>query len=246
MRRSRSKKEQLVDSVSAYDRIATEFPVLSAFRGEYLASIEELVISGLPPGAHSLLDVGAGDGRRASRIADGVGIERVILLEPSREMRKQWPTGAQGWAIRAEELFQKEDQFDVITCLWNVLGHIFPFEKRIEVLQNCGRLLSPEGLLFVDVNHRYNARQYGLVTTALRMLRDLVNPGLENGDVTVRWDVAGATYATAGHVFTDREFRRMVDSAGLAIENIFTVSYSTGKISWSKFGGNPLYILRRV
>ena len=57
--------------------------------------------------------------------------------------------------MRAEDLHLVQAEFDIITCLWNVLGHIFPFARRIEVLRKFARLLSPQGKLFIDVSHRY-------------------------------------------------------------------------------------------
>ena len=230
----------------AYDRIARKFSQLSEHRRAYLASIEQLAISHIPHGSGSLLDLGAGDGTRALRIAKATDIHHLVLLEPSAEMRKEWPAHVTAWSIRAEDLAERNETFDVITCLWNVLGHISPLNSRIEVMRHCARLLAPEGRLFLDVNYRYNAAHYGLIRTTLRFLRDLARPNEQNGDVIVRWEIEGAQYATSGHVFTHGELCRTVNAAGLTIENKFTVSYSTGKIHRSRFAGNPLYILRRT
>ena len=229
-----------------YDYLAPHFAQLSNRRRAYLSAVEELIISQIPHSSRSLLDVGAGDGARASRIAHGAGIENLVLLEPSPEMRKNWPPSVEHWPIPAEQLCDKQASFDVITCLWNVLGHISPAGNRAEVLRHCARLLSPEGLLFVDVNYRYNARHYRIAPTLLRMLHDLIHPNVKNGDVTVRWNLEGSRYTTKGHVFTQREFRRMATSAGLTIVKQFTVDYDTGKLCRQQFTGNPLYVLRRA
>ena len=235
-----------LDPVTAYDQIAPQFVQLSEQRRTYLTAIEKLVISQIPRGASSLLDIGSGDGKRAFRIAQASGLKTIVLLEPSAEMRAQWPAGTQGWAIPAEELRHKDEVFDVITCLWNVLGHISPAATRLQVLRECARLLSPEGVLLIDVNHRYNARHYGLLPTLRRILYDLVRPNARNGDVTVRWNVNGTSYATGGHVFTHREFESLAHSAGFQIARKFTVDYRTGHIRRSKFSGHPLYVLQRL
>lgn len=234
-----------LEPVEAYDRIAPEFARLSHTRRAYLDRIDQLVVSEIPQGSRSLLDIGAGDGSRALRIAEAAGLTELVLLEPSAGMRGRWPPGTCGWAIRAEELCDQDRAFDAITCLWNVLGHIFPAEKRIEVLRRCGRLLSPGGLMFVDVSHRYNARHYGVFPTLARMLRDRIFPNEENGDVVTAWDVKGARYATNGHVFTDAEFRRIAARAGLTIRKSVAVDYATGEIRQSKFSGHILYVLSR-
>ncbi|MCU1326061.1 MAG: Methyltransferase type 12 [Bryobacterales bacterium] len=241
-----SEKEVRLDPVLAYDRIASEFRAISERRRAYLAAIERLVVAETPPGSRSLLDVGAGDGLRAVRIAVATGIKDPVLLEPAAAMRSQWPPTFRGWPIRAEELTGKAETFDVLLCLWNVLGHIFPQVARVSVLRECGRLLTPGGRIFIDVNNRYNAAQYGVIQTLLRALQDYLQPRVENGDVVVRWKVDGTAYATDGHVFTDAEFRRLSEAAGLVIEKRTMVSYSTGEICRSTFAGNPLYTLRRA
>ena len=109
-----------------------------------------------------------------------------------------------------------------------------------------GRLLSPGGLLFVDVSHRYNARHYGFVPTLSRMLRDALAPNANNGDVVAEWQVDGISCSTQGHVFTDKEMRAMVRAAGLAVEKRFVVDYATGKVQRSPFRGHLLYVLKRA
>jgi hypothetical protein len=217
-----------LEPVEAYDRIAPEFARLSDRRRAYLDRIDQIVVSEIPRGSRSLLDIGAGDGSRALRIAEAAGLKELAMLEPSGEVRGHW-----------------HGAFDVITCLWNVLGHIFPGGNRVEVLRHCARLLSPAGLMFIDVSHRYNARHYGILPTLLRILRDGIRPNDENGDVVASWDVNGARYATNGHVFTDGEFHRVAASAGLMVRKSFAVDYATGEIPRSKFGGHILYVLSR-
>jgi len=134
----------------------------------------------------------------------------------------------------------------VIACLWNVLGHVFPGAKRIQVLKDCARLLSECGLLFIDVSHRYNIPHYGLAPTFLRMLRDRIFPAENSGDVTAHWNLNGSDLAARGHVFTDAEFRRMASAAGLAIRKAVAVDYKTGEIRRSKFSGHLLYVLAKT
>jgi 2-polyprenyl-3-methyl-5-hydroxy-6-metoxy-1,4-benzoquinol methylase len=148
--------------------------------------------------------------------------------------------------MRAEELHVVEPEFDVVTCLWNVLGHIFPGAARREVLHQFARLVSPEGRVFIDVQHRYNARHYGAIPTALRFLKDHLRWNETNGDVVVDWDVEQRRCTTRGHVFTHREFRSLVQLAGLSIENRLVVDYATGTCRRWSIEGNLLYVLRRT
>src|SRR5258708_273556 len=178
----------VLDPVAAYNQIAPVFAELSRQRKAYLENVERLVISTIPAGSRSLLDVGAGDGSRARRIAQSRGISELMLLEPAVAMQSG---RADIRTLRAEDLHSIETRFDVILCLWNVLGHIYPAAARIEALRQFARLLQPHGKAFVDVAHRYNARHYGVAPTAARFIHDLFawrEKNVENGDVADSWD----------------------------------------------------------
>ena len=236
----------IVDPVAAYDRIAPVFARLAEQRKPYLDRIDCLVQAEIPQGSHSMLDVGSGDGARARRIARTRGIAELLLVEPSSAMQRH--TDVKVLIMRAEELRSIQGQFDVITCLWNVLGHIFPAANRVGVLRQFGRLLTPGGTIFVDVNHRYNARHYGPLRTALRFVRDQVSWSETNGDVKVVWDVAwnvgSEKCTTRGHVFTGKEFRALACAAGLSIDKTFIVDYVTGDQRRWSWQGHLLYVLR--
>ena len=49
--------EHLSDPVAAYDRIAPEYRALSERRNAYLRAVEQLIVSRIPAGTGSLLDV---------------------------------------------------------------------------------------------------------------------------------------------------------------------------------------------
>ncbi len=235
---------ELLDPVAAYDRVAPVYARLSGQRRAYLDAVDRLVVGEIRLRRRSLLDVGTGDSARAARIATEAGLRDVTLLEPSAAMRSRCPAHANIWAMRAEELHGRQASFDVITCLWNVLGHIFPAAARLEVLRQFARLLAPEGRIFIDVNHRYNARHFGAMATAMRFLWDRVSPNDANGDVKVVWDIDGHPCTTSGHVFTHREFAEMAQRASLRIEKRFVIDYASGELRQRSYEGNLLYVLR--
>jgi 2-polyprenyl-3-methyl-5-hydroxy-6-metoxy-1,4-benzoquinol methylase len=229
------------DTVAAYDRLAPAFGKLAEQRKLYIDRIDQLVIAGVPARSRSMLDVGAGDGTRSRRIAARLGITELVLLEPSLGMQGAQATNTPIVTMRAEDLYRIQGSFDVITCLWNVLGHVTSRDARLEVLRQFARLLSPMGKAFVDLSHRYNARHYGVLPTALRYLHDLLPGSENNGDVVVSWDVEGSRCTTFGHVFTDREVRSLCRAAGLEIERTFAVDYATGELRRWNFEGHLLY-----
>jgi len=109
--------------IAAYDAFAPFYSAYANTRRPYLRRVEDIVIAHAPR-TGSLLDVGAGDGSRALRIAQATKLRRIVLLEPSAGMRAQCPSGVEVWPYSASEIPNCGLQFDVITCLWNVLGHL--------------------------------------------------------------------------------------------------------------------------
>lgn len=244
---------EILDPIAAYDRIAGDFSRIAQERFRYLRAIEKLIAERIPPGSVSLLDVGAGNGSRSARIADEAGLSDIVLLEPSKEMVKGAGNFAGIWPLRAEDLnsqnsdvvsLTKHRRFDVIVCLWNVLGHI-ESPNRTRVVTQLGKMLSPHGRIFLDINHRYNVRSYGLWKTAARFLRDRFLPRATNGDVVVTWRVGNEECRTHGHVFTHGEIRKLAFDAQLLIEERPVVDYDTGELRRFGHQGNLLYVLRR-
>jgi SAM-dependent methyltransferase len=244
--------DEVLEPVSAYDRVAPFFSEITQPRKRYLESIDQLTVARIPSGSRSLLDVGAGDGKRGLQIAGKAGLHDVVLLEPSAGMMKESENAARIWKIRVEDLelenrnsAERGCGFDVITCLWNVLGHIRSAKTRLQVLARLSRLLSPEGVLFLDVNHRYNARSYGLLRTAGRFLHDQLWPRETNGDVTVNWNFGEVDCCTYGHVFSAHEIRQLVSKASLMVSERVVVDYQTGEIKRWGWEGSLFYVLRR-
>jgi 2-polyprenyl-3-methyl-5-hydroxy-6-metoxy-1,4-benzoquinol methylase len=235
------------DPVAAYDRLAPQYEELRRRREAYLHSVEDSIIARLRRSAAALLDLGAGDGSRAARIARAAGIDRIVLLEPSSGMSKLSATRFELWPLRADELDAATiaERFDVITCLWNVLGHLPDGQKRIRVLKTAAQLLSAKGNLFVDFIHRYNVRSYGVLCTAARWLEDRVIPRESNGDVVATWNLNGKNISTCGHVFSHREIMLLAASAGLQLEERLIIDYQTGERRSFPCLGNLLYSFRR-
>jgi SAM-dependent methyltransferase len=252
------------DPVAAYNRLAQDYARLVDGREAYLRGVEKIIFSRIPRGRRSLLDVGAGDGARALRIAAEAGIGRVVLLEPSAEMVRGLAEHHEVWCVRAENLIAKpkghvgtaapgcpdtfkvitSERFDVVTCLWNVLGHV-PTQERHSALRAISNLLSPDGKFFLDVNHRYNLHAYGIFPTTARWIRDCFFPDERNGDVTARWKLGETTISTCGHVFTHLEIMRLADASGLELEERVVVGYEDGRVRRFSVMGNLLYIFRR-
>jgi 2-polyprenyl-3-methyl-5-hydroxy-6-metoxy-1,4-benzoquinol methylase len=231
--------------IAAYDAFAPFYSGYASTRMPYLRRVEDIVIAHAPR-AGSLLDVGAGDGSRALRIAQEAKLTRVVLLEPSAGMRAQCPPGVEVWPYSVLEIPDSGVQFDVITCLWNVLGHLEGTRQRASALAQFRKMLAPQGIVFLDVSHRYNAESYGWNMTLFRMAADFFLRSERQGDVPVTWKAGMQIIRTTGHVFTHREIRRLVRQAGLKILRRWIISYETGRESKLPLRGHLLYQLARA
>lgn len=238
-------KRAISDPVSAYDSFAPYYRAYAATRSRYLAKVEEIIIS-QTQGSQALLDVGSGDGTRAMRIAEQIGAKNVVLVEPSKAMQAQCREHAEFMTSTASEIPHTGPSFHVITCLWNVLGHLRDTEERASVLAKLKSLLCPGGTIFLDVNHRYNAAAYGWPMTVLRILYDSLRRSHANGDVDVSWQMGEREIVTRGHVFTSAELAGIFRVAGLKIRKEWILDYATGAERSSRFLGNLLYQLEPV
>jgi SAM-dependent methyltransferase len=238
-----SRSIQKLDPVDAYTAIADHYQLLSKARKPYLDAIDRMVIDAIAQGADSLLDVGAGDGRRTRKIAAAAAIRNFVLLEPSLGMRRIADNACEKWETRAEDLGNSTRKFAVIVCLWNVLGHIASPEKRESALRNIRQALAPGGLLFIDVINRYNVGACGFTRILGRMVHDRIFPSRSNGDVAVHWNLGPIQVNTYGHVFTRNEMSRLFQRAQLRIKNECVIDYQTGELKSSHFRGNLFYVL---
>jgi SAM-dependent methyltransferase len=227
-----------------YDRLAPHYRRFAETRATYLDAVDRYVIEHARPGGR-MLDVGSGDGVRAVRIARAIGASYLVLSEPSEGMHRlaSLQLADEIWQVPAEQLYDTIQRFDVITCLWNVLGHLPGRDARVLALAGMRRLLAPGGEIFCDVNNRHNARAYGRTRVLLRRFIDGVMPDERRGDARFEWQVAGERIAASGHLFTPREVRMLAADAGLGVVEERAIDYVTGEPSDCPREGQLLYRL---
>ena len=221
----------------AYDAFAPRFRAYSEEKSAYIDAVDRIVARRVPQHARSLLDVGAGDGVRAVRLARSCGIETVVLAEPSSALHAlclAQPV-AEVWRAHAEALPETARRFDVVTCLWNVLGHVAGREARLRALAGMGAKLAGGGVLFLDVNNRYNAAHYGWPAVLKNLLRDTLKPATAGDFIANRKDPQGATMHTFVHVFSRGELHALCRDAGLKPVEEHYLDYDTGetRTRWS-------------
>lgn len=231
-------------SEDIYDALAEHYRDYSAKREAYLRGVDGFVLRHCPGGAQSLLDVGAADGVRARSLAGALGAGRLVLAEPSARMAELCAAveGAEVWRTGAEQLPLDRGRFDVVLCLWNVLGHMPGREARVAALARMARLLAPGGRLFLDVNNRHNAAAYGWRKVAWRVAVDALWPDERRGDSSFEWEIGGRRIPAMGHLFTPAEMDGILRRAGLSVRARVCVDYADGGEKPGRFSGQLAYM----
>ena len=236
-----------MSTLSAYDALAPHYREYASKRSAYHQGVDGFILPRFPNGPRRMLDLGAGDGVRGVALARQAGIAQLVLCDASVEMVAHCRSLNAGevWHSSATALPANAAPFDVITCLWNVMGHLDGSAARIAALGEMRRLLTPEGRIFLDVNNRHNAAAYGRRKVLGRRIWDALLFNEANGDVNFEWDIAGRKFPASGHLFVPAEMRRNIRAAGLTILDSVAVDYSTGQVSKRLTEGQLLFVLGR-
>jgi len=234
-----------VSTTDIYDALAPHYREYAGRKTAYLTAIDRFILQNAPRKPAALLDVGAGDGVRGMALAHSLGAGITVLADASVEMiarcRQLKPT--ESWLCEAQQLPATRHRFDVILCLWNVLGHLPDRASRVQALRAMQAVLAPEGAIFFDVNNRQNARNYGRLRVLGRMLLDAILPDERRGDAAFEWKIGATSFPAMGHLFTPAEIEAIIADSGLRVIRRVAADYTTGKISASRHAGQLVYQL---
>jgi SAM-dependent methyltransferase len=234
-----------VSPTDPYDALAPHYREYAQSRSAYLAAVDRFIVEHAPPKPATVLDVGAGDGVRGMALAKAIDAGKTVLADSSAEMiaRCRLLNPAEAWLCEAQNLPPTDERFGVILCLWNVLGHIPDRASRVKALRQMHSVLAPAGVLFIDVNNRQNARNYGRWRVLWRVILDALMPDERRGDQVFEWKVGERSFPAKGHLFTPAEMEGIIRDSGLRVIRRVAVDYATGKFSASRWGGQLLYMM---
>ena len=231
---------------TGYDQIAPSYKIIYEQRRTYLNAIDSLVIPYLKK--RTVLDIGSGDGSRISNLYKSADIKKLFCLEPSFEMYKKLSKydfiQASMLTAQQEEL-AFHNKFDIVTSLWNVLGHVGTLQELNISLENIRKYLKNNGLLIFDVNNRLNGSAYGLPTAIYRLFIDFFFYKRSRGDTYTKWDINGKEIRAYGHIFSPFEVFKLLKIHKFKIIETFYVNYSTGKISKNFFKGQMFIVAQK-
>lgn len=239
-----------VPSARYYDAVAPQYDTELAHRARYVEAVDALVVGAcLDRGARTLLDVGCGNGRRLARILERTGCEGAgIDASPAMvDAARSLGLAAEVVDIAAPGAdlgrMAPPPPYDVVTALWNVLGHVGDAAVRVRALRAMREALAPDGVVILDVNNRHNVAEYGWRQVAGNSLRNVLRRG-HDGDFVVTRQVEGADapISTVVHVFTRRELVGLCRAAGLVPRTIQPLNYGTGAAARDRFHGQLLLV----
>jgi len=236
----------MLSSKTFYTYFANFYSDYSILKKDYLLAVNNFIKSE-SKSPQSIIDVGSGDGIRGKEIANLLGIDAITLVENSKCMfnlsKKIHGATLINKDISSND-FKLENKYDVVTCLWNVIGHI-PNFKRKRALENLASLVKDNGVIFLDVNNRYNISQYGIKSSVINIIKDLLNKKSSNGDFILTINIPKREIQTVVHIFSPKEIENLISSAGLNVEKRLIINYKSGEIKKYVWNGQLIYKLSK-
>ena len=221
------------DSLSFYNGLSIIYDEISSKRYNYLSGVNQILLDFVETTNHRIkwLDLACGNGSRTLRLMRTFGkIESVTAIDSAINMVNSFNhklTGDMRVEVICKDFTEPQDlssEFNLITTLWNVFGHLNTEDEKLAWLQNVKKHLSKDGFFFMDFNNRYNL-EYGLKTILKNMVFDLFQIK------TARYPLQIEGIQTAVYIHSPGELDSLIDKAGLKIQKRLFVLYKSGELS---------------
>ena len=242
-----------------FERIAATYEdTIAARRQVFNDSVDRIVSEHVRSEARplSVLDAACGTGSRWTRMKEDLpdielhGFDasaRMVEIAASRE-------GSGFNEVRVCDLTAisfPDESFDLVTCLFFPFSCLTSAADRRKAAAELGRMLRPNGLLFVDAINRWHlgeGKEFRRSWPAAirEYLRSVVDPDLDAGDKSYSTLLDGSPLEGFMHGYSRGSFRRLFTDAGLAVEREYIIGYDTGKVHSAATRGNMLLVCRRT
>ena len=233
-------------SIKGYTKPDMWYRQQSNCRIKYINAIDKEVLRYVNS---PMLDIGSGDGIRAVRIAQIGDISNLVLSDPSPDMAQACSNlkVSKVYKCSAEDLNKVNinTKFELITCLWNVLGEISK-EYMSTAINNMASLLSPTGKLVIDVSNRYNIKQYGIKEVTKNVLTDIIPLLPRRGKFNYTINQNETEVHLCSYFFSPNQLEPMFKKVRLTIHTKKFFDYQTGQEVHSPFEGHLLYVLKHI
>lgn len=234
----------LPSSNEIYKNLAPFYRTYSSKKQVYLNSVDRQIISYISDGI-TLLDLGTGDGVRILNLIQKSKkkLKNITLVDNCSEMLNGLKRNTL-IAVKKQDFSDKKfmlnSKYDLITSLWNVLGHVNK-SSVLQALKNMAKHLKKDGIIIIDINNRYNYKQYG-INAIKNYLLDKIRK-VQTGDITFEFSCGGKKIPSFVHLFSQSEIEELFKKSGLEIKKKFYINYQTGKLEKNQFSGQLFYVL---
>ena len=231
------------DSKDYYNQTANLYHIECEKRKAYLNAIDKLVVERAAKiGVNNYLDIGSGDGRRAIKIANSIdeNITTYLLYDSDKMLMNCEPNASIKIINTSIFDFDVKERFDLITCLWNVIGHFPTKNHMLQFFKKISTLLTTNGVFMFDVNNRYNISHYGQVSVAQNMHDDY----FKNEDAG--WFTIGEKpNQTKVYIHSPFDIYGYLNDANLELRRTCFLDYHTGELKPIFFEGQLFYELTK-
>lgn len=211
-----------------YDELNGKWHTIGLRRERFTKAIDKQVAR-LLVGADRWLDIGTGDGLRVSRLAEHASGQLVVVENSSLLPEDFDVPGIETKVLRKpieEADFDTLGKFQVVSLLWNVLGHL---QDPQAVLKQICPGVSDGGTVVGDVNNYLNVRQYGMMKVLRNVVLGYSKPrqfqtSIAEGRAISVW------------LFSPFAVRRLLRKAGFGSTSIRFFDYDSGELA-SIFSG---------
>lgn len=190
--------------------------------------------------ADSLLDIGTGDGTRLARIIENFSGITTVAIEESPSMYSIAQQNLKNVRLINSEFVASglpQNSFSHITALWNVLGHV---ENRQLFLKSVYQSLKTNGLFLLDVNNRYNIKEYGIRSAFNNLRNNFCSPAIAN-----RYKLRCSDVEAEVFIYSKQELIRELKEAGFLIMKMLYVNYNNGHTEKFPIFGQLFCVARR-
>lgn len=216
-----------------YDKLQATYASLCDGKQNYLRAVNSYIVNDIKSSYDrpiSWIDIGCGDGKRTRTIYEALEKVNIVdCVEESSVMAIAAKSNLMGIYRNiinkpTEYASLQKGEYDVATCLWNVIGHAQDKYAFIDSIYEC---LKNNGVLFMDANNRFNVAEYGLFSVFRNIILSFL--GISNG--TFKLENNGVS--TEVYIFEEQELRKILANAGFNQIETAYFNYRTGlKTNW--------------
>lgn len=229
----------MISSEAFYDGVSDSYEAKSKTRSLYIEKVNSKIIEILKKkDVKTYLDIGIGDGTRASLLISKLGIskENYFGIEPSKKMYQIASKNLLKKNLYNKNLedFKNDFKFDCIWFLWNVIGHIdqpeFFFSKLTKSINN-------NGYIIFDFNNLFNIEEYGRINYLKNKILGLFISKF-------KFKLNYKSNCTYVYFYKKSYILKILEQNNINLESTYYINYQNGNIEKNMSKGQVLMVCK--